>query len=382
LAYPDKEQIVALVLTEEQLMLRDAAGDFLRDRAPVSHLRELRDNDNRDGYSRQLWSEIADMGWAAILIPENYGGLGYGHVGMGIVLEECGRTLTPSPLLNTAMVCTAAIVKNGSDAQCESILPAVANGETLLALACDDSHQHQHDDVVTKAVASGERFILSGNKHAVADGHIADTFIISADTGNGVSLFLLPADSKGLHISPYRVLDTHMAARLVLDNVELEQNSLLGEWNQGQDLLDHALDVGRIGASAELLGVAREAFERTMEYLKERKQFGVLIGSFQSLQHRAADLFGELEMCKSLVLKALQSLDENDGQIAEIASLCKAKLSETAHLATTEAVQMHGGIGMTDDFDIGFFLKRCKILETLYGDSYFHLDRFARQRGY
>ena len=373
---------MTLVLTEEQLMLRDAAGDFLRDRAPVSHLRELRDNDNRDGYSRQLWSEIADMGWAAILIPENYGGLGYGHVGMGIVLEECGRTLTPSPLLNTAMVCTAAIVKNGSDAQCESILPAVASGETLLALACDDSHQHQHDDVVTKAVASGERFILSGNKHAVADGHIANTFIISADTGNGVSLFLLPADSKGLHISPYRVLDTHMAARLVLDNVELDQNSLLGEWNQGQDLLDHALDVGRIGASAELLGVAREAFERTMEYLKERKQFGVLIGSFQSLQHRAADLFGELEMCKSLVLKALQSLDENDGQIAEIASLCKAKLSETAHLATTEAVQMHGGIGMTDEFDIGFFLKRCQILETLYGDSYFHLDRFARQRGY
>jgi alkylation response protein AidB-like acyl-CoA dehydrogenase len=252
----------------------------------------------------------------------------------------------------------------------------------LLALACDESTQHQDGDVVTEVAQSGERFILSGNKHAVADGHIADTFIISANSGDGISLFFLPADAKGLHINPYRVLDTHMAARLVLDNVELGQENLLGEWNQGQALLDHALDAGRIGVSAELLGVAQEAFERTLEYLKERKQFGVPIGSFQALQHRAAELFAEIEMCKSLVLKSLQSLDEQDGKIAELASLCKAKLSETAHLATTEAIQMHGGIGMTDEFDIGFFLKRCQILETLYGDSYFHLDRFARERGY
>jgi len=231
-------------------------------------------------------------------------------------------------------------------------------------------------------VLNGDRYFLSGNKHAVLDGHIADTFIVSAKTGDGISLFLVPADTRGLHINPYRVLDTHMAARLVLDNIELEQDSLLGEWNQGQALLDHALDVGRIGASAELLGVAQEAFKRTIEYLKERKQFGVLIGSFQALQHRAAELFGEIEMCKSLVLKSLQSLDEGDEGIAELASMCKAKLSETTHLAATEAVQMHGGIGMTDEFDIGFFLKRCQILETLYGDSYFHLDRFARERGY
>jgi alkylation response protein AidB-like acyl-CoA dehydrogenase len=382
LAYPDKEENVALVLTEEQVMLKDAARDFLRERAPVGHLRELRDTDNRDGFSRELWSEMADMGWAAILVPEKYAGLDYGHVGMGIVLEESGRSLTPSPLLSTAMVCTAAIVEGGSEAQCSAILPAVAAGEKLLALACDESTQHQDGDVVTEAAQSGERFVLSGNKHAVADGHIADMFIISANSGDGISLFLLPADAKGLHINPYRVLDTHMAARLVLDNVELGEESLLGEWNQGQALLDHVLDVGRIGVSAELLGIAQEAFERTLEYLKERKQFGVPIGSFQALQHRAAELFAEIEMCKSLVLKSLQSLDEEDGKIAELASLCKAKLSETAHLATTEAIQMHGGIGMTDEFDIGFFLKRCQILETLYGDSYFHLDRFARQRGY
>ncbi len=373
---------MALVLTEEQVMLKDSARGFLRERAPVSHLRELRDKENKDGFSRELWSEIAEMGWAAILIPENYGGLDYGHVGMGIVLEECGRTLTPSPLLSTSMVCTAAIVQSGSQAQCESILPAVAAGETLLALACDESIQHQPGDITTQARGDNDGFILNGSKCAVADGHIADTFIVSANTGDGISLFLVPADAAGVSVNPYRVLDIHYAAGLVLDNVELDKDSLLGELNRGETLLDHALDVGRVGASAEMLGIAQEAFERTLAYLKERKQFGVPIGSFQALQHRAAKLYGEIEMCKSLVLKALQSLDENTGRMAELASLCKAKMSEIAHLATTEAVQMHGGIGMTDEFDIGFFLKRCQILQSLYGDSYFHLDRFARQRGY
>jgi alkylation response protein AidB-like acyl-CoA dehydrogenase len=382
LAYRDKEENVALVFTEEQLMLKDAARDFLRERAPVSHLREIRDSGNSDGFSRELWSEIAEMGWAAILVPESYGGLEYGHVGMGIVLEESGRTLTPSPLLSTAMVCTATIVKAGSEAQCSSILPAVATGESLLALACDESAHHQPDSINTEAVKHGDGFRISGSKCAVADGHIADTFIVSARSEDGVSLFLVPASAKGLSVEPYRVLDTHFAARLVLDGVELDKDSLLGEPGQGQALLEHALDVGRIGASAELLGIAQEVFEQTMEYLKERKQFGVAIGSFQALQHRAAQLFGEIEMCKSLVIKALQTLDENDGSHAELASLCKAKLSETAHLATTEAIQMHGGIGMTDEFDIGFFLKRCQVLETLYGDAYYHLDRFARERGY
>ena len=373
---------MALVLTEEQNMLKDAARDFLQERAPVSHLRELRDSNTQDGYSRALWSEMAEMGWAAILIPQKYDGLEYGHVGMGIVLEESGRTLTPSPLLSTAMVCTTAIVKGGSEAQCNAILPGIASGERLLSLACDETTQHQAGDMAAEAVTNASGFALNGSKCAVLDGHIADTFIVSANSGKGISLFLVPANAAGLSVETYRVLDTHRSARLRLENVQLGVDSLLGELDLGQSLLDHALDVGRIGASAEMLGIAQEASERTLEYLKERKQFGVPIGSFQALQHRAAELFGEIEMCKSLVLKALQSLDEKDGQLPELASLCKGKMSETAHLATTEAVQMHGGIGMTDEFDIGFFLKRCKILETLYGDNYFHLDRFARERGY
>jgi len=344
---------MALVLNDEQLMLRDAARDFLQGRAPVSHLREIRDSGNTDGFSREIWAEMVEMGWTGILVPEEYGGLGYGYTGMGIVLEESGRTLTPSPLLGTAMTAVAALTTAGSAEQCAAILPGVVSGEHLLALAT-----------------------------AVVDGHVADTFIVSAWTGGGVSLFLVPANAEGVSVQRYPELDIHAVAAVDFDHVALGEGSLLGNLDKGQATLDRILDVARIGSSAELLGIAQEAFERTLEYLKERKQFGVHIGSFQALQHRAAHLFGEIEMCKSLVLKALQTLDESSGECAELASMTKAKLSETAHKATTEAVQMHGGIGMTDEFDIGFFLKRCRILETLYGDRYFHLDRFARQRGY
>jgi alkylation response protein AidB-like acyl-CoA dehydrogenase len=373
---------MALVLNEEQVMLKDAARDFLREQAPVSHLRKLRDSGNMEGFSRELWAEMAGMGWPAILVPEEHGGLGYGYTGLGIVLEESGRTLTPSPLLGTALAGVAALTAAGTSEQCAALLPAVATGEILLALACDEHANHQPDRSDTEALVLDDGFRLNGRKTAVTDGHAADTFIVSAWTGSGLSLFLVPASADGIVVERYPVLDTHAAARVTFDHVLLPADSLLGKLHGGQAVLDRVLDAARIGVSAELLGLAQEVFERTLGYLKERKQFGVPIGSFQALQHRAAHLFGEIEMCKSLVLKALQTLDENNRIDPQLASMTKAKLSETAHKAATEAIQMHGGIGMTDDFDIGFFLKRCRILESMYGDRYFHLDRFARQRGY
>jgi alkylation response protein AidB-like acyl-CoA dehydrogenase len=373
---------MALVLTEEQQMLRDSARDFLRQRAPVSHLRGLRDSGNEDGFSRDLWAEMVDLGWASILVPEEHGGLEYGYVGLGIVLEECGRTLTPSPLLGTALTGVAALMVAGSAEQREEILPRVVTGERLLALACDESAVHRPDQVATEAEDLGGTYRISGHKTAIVDGHVADTFVVSAWTGEGMSLFLVPAWAKGLRATRYRLLDTHFAARLTLDGVNVSADNLLGGLHQGQALLDRILDVARIGAAAELLGIAQEAFERTLEYLKERRQFGVPIGSFQALQHRAAQVYTEIELGKSVVLGALQELDAGVEDSAGTASLAKARLSATAHLAATEAIQMHGGIGMTDDFDIGFFLKRCRILETLYGDRHFHRDRYARLRGY
>jgi len=383
---------MALVLNEEQLMLKESARGFLQRRAPVSHLRALRDNDKDDdherGYSKELWTEMVEMGWTAILIPEQYGGLEYGYSGLGILLEETGRTLTPSPLLSTCLMGVTALARGGSAAQCGKYLPEVASGSHLLALAVNESRQHAPHSVTATAQSSEGGFRLAGKKTAVIDGHNADTLIISARTRgterdcDGISLFLVPADHPGVSIERYRVLDTHCAAHITLENVEVGPDSLLGELHQGAAILDVVLDAGAIGQSAELLGLAQEAFDRTLEYLKERKQFGVPIGSFQALQHRAAMMFGEIEQCKSIVLKGLRALDKDDGNISELASLVKAKLSETAHNVAAEAIQMHGGIGMTDEFDIGFFLKRCQMLETFLGDRYYHLDRFARQRGY
>lgn len=371
---------MALILNEEQQMLRDSARSFLQERAPVSHLRNLRDEGN--GPCLELWQEMVEMGWPATLIPEQYGGLDYGFAGLGIVLEESGRTLTPSALLSTALLGPAALAIAGSEAQREAILPGIVEGQRLLTLACDEGAQHDPGRVETSAKASSQGFVLSGHKTAVLDGQVADTLIVSASTGDAVSLFLVPVASEGVQVQPYPVLDTHIAAKVYFDSVELPADSLLGTSSGGLAVLDQILDAARIGASAELLGIAQEAFERTLEYLKERKQFGVAIGSFQALQHRAALLFGEIELCKSLVLKALQELDKRSDPNPELASLVKAKVGQTALLATTEAVQMHGGIGMTDDFDIGFYLKRCRILEALYGDHNFHLDRFASSRGY
>ncbi|MBT8047257.1 MAG: acyl-CoA dehydrogenase [Xanthomonadales bacterium] len=373
---------MALILNEEQIMLQDAARNYLRESAPVSHLRQLRDQGSIEGFSRELWRDMADMGWTAILVPEEFGGLAYGYTGLGIVLEECGRTLAPSPLLATALTGVTALTLAGSKQQQAELLPAVAAGSHLLALACDESARHRPAQVASTAESVDQGYLLQGSKTAVVDGHIADTLIVNARTSGGISLFLVPADSAGVTIERYPVLDTHAAARVIFDSVKLPAGSLLGELDEGQDLLDRVLDAARTGAAAEMLGIAQEAFARTVDYLKQRKQFGVPIGSFQALQHRAAHLYAEIELCKSVVLKALQTLDEDPLDAAEAASLAKAKLCETAHLATTEAIQMHGGIGMTDDFDIGFFLKRCKILEHLYGDRYFHQDRFARLQGY
>lgn len=381
---------MALVLNEEQLMLQQSARDFLRNQAPVRHLRALRDTVCEQGFSAEIWQHMAALGWPAVAIPEAWGGLGFGYAGLGIILQETGRTLTPSPLLSSAMMAAAAVLRGGSDAQKSALLPAIATGESIVTLASDEHSQYRSQHVTSRASRNTGGFVLHGNKRWVLDGMAANTLILSARTGGkqsdagGISLFLVPAATPGITLTRRQLLDTHSVADISLSAVQLPEDALLGPLHEGFAILEHALDAGRIGQSAELLGVALQAFEQTLAYLKERKQFGVAIGSFQALQHRAAILFGEIEMCKSLLLHALQQLDADaaGGGLAECASMTKAKLAATAMRVTAEAIQMHGGIGMTDEFDIGFFYKRARILETLLGDRYYHLDRFARQRGY
>jgi alkylation response protein AidB-like acyl-CoA dehydrogenase len=379
---------MALVLTEEQRLLQDTARDFLASHAPVESLRELRDNKDATGYSTELWQQMAELGWASIILPEQYGGLDFGFTGLGVVIEETGRTLTASPLFASAVVGASAIVLGGSEAQKEQLLPAIASGQLSVTLALEESHHHQPTSIATTATKHGDGFVINGQKTFVLDGHSADQLIVVArtsdkpDSSAGISLFLLAPDTEGVSRQRNILMDSRNAATITLTNVEVSSDNLVGELDQGWKILEPVLDRGRIAMAAEMMGCALEAFERTIAYLKERVQFDALIGSFQGLQHRAAHMQSEIELCRSVILQALSTVDDNPDQLPLIASLAKARLNELVKLVTNEAVQMHGGIGVTDELEIGFFLKRARVAIQIFGDTGFHKNRYATLCGY
>jgi alkylation response protein AidB-like acyl-CoA dehydrogenase len=379
---------MALVLNEEQRLLQDTARDFLAKHAPVSALRALRDTHDPVGYAPQLWQQMAEMGWASIILPETYGGLDFGFLGLGVVLEESGRTLTASPLFASAAVGASAVLLGGSEALKQSLLPDIAGGTLTLALALEETHHHNPTSITTTAKIQGDNFILNGSKCFVLDGHSADKLIVVARTGGaerssaGLTLLLVDRNAEGVSCRRTLMADSRNAANIRFDNVIVPAENLLGAVNQGWAILEPVLDRGRVAIAAEMLGSALEAFERTVAYLKEREQFGVLIGTFQALQHRAAHMQAEIELCRSVVLQALSTVDDAPHQLPALASLAKARLNDLAKLVTNEAVQMHGGIGVTDALEIGFFLKRARVAMQIFGDTGFHKDRYATLCGY
>ena len=372
-----------LIINEEQKMLKTSAGEFLKERAPVEALRKLRDERDETGFDRALWSEMAEMGWASLTIPEAYGGLDFGYVGLGQILEEMGRTLTASPMVSNVLLGTTTINLAGNVMQKEALLPAIASGEILVTLASEESNRHNPFNISTTATKSDDGYVINGRKVFVLDGHVADKLVVVARTSeDGLSLFLVDSKSEGVTRNRTIMMDSRNAANIQFDNVKVGSDALLGEENNGTSVLEKVLDIARIGLSAEMLGSMLEAFDRTINYLKERKQFGLHIGSFQALQHRAAQMYSEIELCKSLVLKSLQAIDKNSKKLPLLASLTKAKVSETIQLVSNEGVQMFGGIGMTDDEEIGFFLKRARVAQQTFGDANYHLDRYASLNGY
>ena len=359
---------MTFTLNEEQQLLKDSARDFFREQAPVSRLRKQRD-EKQNGRDPDLWREIGALGFAGVIIPEEFGGAGLGYVALGAVLEQAGRTLVASPLHSSALVGASALLLAGTDAQKKEWLPKIASGEAIATLAIDESAHHAPGKSKLK-VGGGK---ISGEKKYIADGHIADLFIVAGQEG---ALYLVKGDAKGLTRRELITVDSRGAADLTFDGVEAEA------MNGSAEVLDQILDRARIGLAAEMVGQASEAFEITTEYLKTRKQFGQVIGGFQALQHRAAKLFTDLELTRSCVLAALDALDRGDKRVAEYASLAKARASETVHLATNEFVQMHGGIGMTDAHDSGLYMKRARVAEALYGGASFHRDRYAKLLGF
>ena len=374
---------MALVLNEEQGMLRDSVNAFLSERAPVAHLRKLRDSRDAIGFDRQLWRQFAEQGYSAILVPEAHGGLALGAVEAGIISEALGRTLTPAPFLSTAVLAARTLARAGSPAQQAQLLPAITAAEVVIAVAIDETSKHRPAAIAAKATHDGSGLRLHGAKTFVLDGHVADWFIVAARTSErGLTLLRVDPSAAGVHIERTEMLDAHNAARVRFDGVRVEADAVLGEVDAAAAVLDEVLDLGRVVVAAQLLGLADAVFERTLAYLKERRQFDRCIGEFQALQHRAAELYIDIELTRALVLGALQAMDVDPAKAALIVAQAKAHACTTANRAVQEGVQMHGGIGMTDEFDIGLYMKRARTLQELLGDAGFHTDRVAAMNGY
>jgi acyl-CoA dehydrogenase len=379
---------MALVLNDDQKMIRESADGFFKTEAPVAQHRKLRDTADATGFDRDTWAKMAEMGFAGVLVPEEHGGAGFGHVAAGLIMEAMGRNLSAAPMLSTAVLGTTALVAGGTPDQQAKYLPLIAEGKRLFALAADEAARHAPAFVETTATASGNGFKLNGSKGFVLDGHVAETLIVAARTSgdkadrDGITLFLVDAKAPGITTERRSLIDSRNAARITLNDVQVDGADVLGKVGGGFEILEKVLDAGRACLAAEMLGVSSESFVRTVDYLKARDQFGVKIGTFQALQHRAAHLFCEVELARSATLRALTALDEKDERATMFASLAKAKSGEVAKLATNEGVQMHGGIGMTDDFDIGFFMKRARAAQETFGDISFQGNRLARLMGY
>ena len=377
-----------LVLTEEEQFLKDTAKNFAEERCPISHFRSLRDNNDPKLWDKDIWKEMTALGWPGILIPEEYGGSNFGITGISVILEECAKTLTPSPLFATGVLGAFSITNFGNDDQKQDYLPKISSGDLTTALAIDESSHHNPADTEMVAKKDGKKFVLNGKKTFVIDGASADLLIVLARTsGNkgessGLTLFLIDSNNTGIERIKLDMADSRNYANINFNNVEVSAKNILGDEETGGETVENILDIGRIAIASEMLGNAEAAFETTLDYLKQRKQFGVLIGSFQALQHRAAEMFCELELTKSSVMAAMKAADEGSNELQRLSSLSKTMAGETLHLVSNEAVQMHGGIGVTDEYDIGFFLKRARVAEQIFGSAKFHTERYANISGF
>ena len=377
-----------LVLTEEEQFLQDTAKNFAAERSPISHFRSLRDTNDPILWDKDLWSEMVKLGWPGILIPEEYGGSNFGLTGMGVILQECAKTLTPSPLFATGVLGAYAINTYGNDEQKNSFLPKIVNGEITTALAIDESSHHNPAETNLSAKKDKNNFIINGKKIFVIDGASADLLIVLSRTSGekgdltGLTLFVIDISSPGIDVVKLDMADSRNYANISFNDVKIDASCILGDIEAGGEIAEDILDIGRIAISSEMLGNAESAFETTIDYLKQRKQFGVLIGSFQALQHRAAEMFCELELTKSSVMAAMRAADEKSNELQRLSSLAKTVAGETLHLVSNEAIQMHGGIGVTDEYDIGFFLKRARVAEQIFGNSKYHTERYANLSGF
>jgi len=371
-----------LLKTDEETMLTDSARGFLDQAAPVSEFRKLRDSGT--SYDPALWRQMAELGWAGILVPEANGGADMGHAAAGLLAGEMGKTLVASPFLSTAVMAATAL-RQVSGSRAGEALTAIAKGELTYALAIDESAKHDPVKARLAAHKVGNGYQLNGEKTFVVDGGFADRVLVLARTGEGetaLTLFDLPADHDGIARTSKAMVDARDAAQLSFENVAATGEDILGTLDDAMTVLGPALQAGQAALAAEMAGLATGAFDMTVGYLKERQQFGVTIGAFQALQHRAAHLWSEIEVTASAITHAGRMLDQDPDNATLAVSLAKARATQTAKLAVIEGVQMHGGIGMTDAFDMGFYMKRARVAAEWLGDYSYHAEQVAQCRGF
>lgn len=371
-------------LSEEQQILVDTVAKFVKDDSPVERFRKLRESER--GWEADAWARMGEMGWLGVAFPEEQGGFGGRFVDLALILEQLGRGLVPEPVIPSVVLAGGLLSKLGSDAQRESFLAPMIEGKTSLALAyAERQSRYELADCRTAAKRAGAGWSISGEKVWVLNGHAADAIVVVARTSggaqdsSGLSLFVVDGNAKGVTRIRVPGMDGHRTAIVRLENVEVGADRLLGPEGGALPHLEWAIDRGAAAACAEGQGCVQELFERTVAYLKQRVQFGVPIGSFQALQHRAADMYAETELCKSSMLLAAIQADADDAETrkAEI-STAKLQLSRGGWFVQENAIQLFGGIGVTDEQDEGLFFKRLRVLQGLFGDADHHADRYQR----
>ncbi|TMQ05205.1 MAG: acyl-CoA dehydrogenase [Deltaproteobacteria bacterium] len=378
-----------LALTEDQTLLARTAHEFVSSGSPIARLRALRDARDERGYALDRYARMAELGWTAIPFTEQDGGLGMGLAELVLVTEAMGRGLAPEPLIPAIALAGRAVALGGTAQHKASWLPPAIRGEKVLALAhAGRRGRFDLTRVPVRATEAGDGFRLTGEAAQVWGGHLADAYVVAARTAGadgdraGITLFLVPAAARGVTSVRQHRIDSLNVAQLTFADVEVAPGDVLGRPGDGLDLLGRVIDEATVALTGEMLGGMAESLDRTLAYLRDRRQFGVAIGSFQALKHRAARLYIELELSRSAVMAAARALDAQAPDAAPLVSLAKARLSDAYCLIANEAIQMHGGIGMTDEHDIGFFLKRARVCEMTFGDAAYHRDRFAALSGY
>lgn len=366
-------------LSDDQQMLSETVASFAAKTSPVTRFRKMRDDEI--GWEPAIWKQMGDLGWLAVAFPESSGGYGGSFVDLAVILQKLGTTLVPEPFIPSVVLAGSAIQLAGNDEQRQRLLGPMLAGDASLALAyAERDERYDVSRASTTAKSDGGAWSLFGEKVFVLNGHRADTLVVSASTPDGLGLFALPRETEGVKVTPLGFLDGQRGAHLAFEGAKAE---LLGDIGKADQILERVIDRGAAAACAEGVGIAEAVLRMTVEHLNLREQFGVKIGTFQVLQHKAVDMFVEVELLKSMSLTAAVKVEsEDDVERKREISAAKAQLAESGKLVTQESIQLHGGIGITDEHDIGLYFKRMHVLNTLFGDEVWHVRRFASLPGF